>query len=81
MYNIIVYGPGCANCSNTEKLIRQVLTELDVPFTLEKVTDYQAMAEAGIMSTPTVKLNGQVMSKKAKVPSVDEIKTWLGTVS
>jgi len=80
MYNIIVYGPGCSNCSNTEKLVRQVLTELDVPFTLEKVTDYQAMAEAGIMSTPTVKLNGQVMSKKAKVPTADEVKAWLGTV-
>ena len=78
MYQVIVYGPGCANCTNTEKLIRQVLTELELPFTLEKITDYQAMAEAGVLSTPTVKLNGQVMSKKAKVPTADEVKTWVG---
>ncbi|EIJ43918.1 hypothetical protein BegalDRAFT_3093 [Beggiatoa alba B18LD] len=81
MYEFIVYGPGCANCSNTENLIRQVLTAQNLPFTLKKVTDYQEMAIAGVLSTPTVTLNGKVMTKKAKVPTEEEVNTWLKSLA
>lgn len=77
MHNIIVYGPGCANCTNTAKVITEVLTELNVPFNLTKVTDYQQMAQDGIMSTPTVKIDGQIMPKKSKIPTIEEVKGWV----
>ncbi len=74
---ITVYGPGCMKCKKTEELVRNVLAEAGVPAQLEKVTDIQAIAAAGILSTPAVAVDGQV-KLKGRIPTADEIKAWIG---
>ncbi len=44
---IVVYGPGCARCHETERVVRHVVEQLGITADVEKVSDYQAMAAAG----------------------------------
>ena len=73
---IIVYGPGCARCHETERVVRNVLTELQCEADLQTIGDYPAMVAAGVMATPAVSVNG-VIKVSGRVPKADEIKTWL----
>ena len=73
---IIVYGPGCARCHETERVVRHVVEQLGVAVTLEKVSDYQAMAAAGILATPAVSIDG-VLKVTGRIPKADEVKGWL----
>jgi small redox-active disulfide protein 2 len=73
---ITVYGPGCARCHETERVVQNVLAELQRDADLQHVTDYQAMAVAGVLATPAVSVDG-VIKLSGRVPKADEIKAWL----
>jgi small redox-active disulfide protein 2 len=73
---ITVYGPGCARCYETERVVRHVLTELQHDADLQKVSEYQAMAAAGVMATPAVAIDG-VIRLAGRIPTRDEVKAWL----
>ena len=73
---ITVYGPGCARCDETERVVRNVLAELQSDADLRKVTDYQAMAAAGVLSTPAVAIDG-VIKLSGRIPTREEVKAWL----
>ena len=74
---IKVLGPGCAKCSKTEKLVREVMEETGVDATLEKVTDMMQIASYGVFGTPSVIIDNEVKCT-GKVPKKDDIKKWLG---
>ncbi|MDO6386639.1 MULTISPECIES: thioredoxin family protein [Uliginosibacterium] len=74
---VTVYGPGCARCQKTAEVVQQVLVARGIPVELEKVTDYAAMAVAGVMATPGVALDGRLVST-GKLPTVAEVESWLG---
>lgn len=57
---IKVLGPGCANCNNLEKLVFDVLAEMNVDANVLKVTDMKEILSHGVMSTPALVINGQV---------------------
>lgn len=73
---VTVYGPGCARCQQTAEVVQRVLTARGVPVELEKVSDYAAIAAAGVMSTPGVALDGRLVST-GKLPTVAEVEAWL----
>jgi len=73
---ITVYGPGCARCYETERLIRNVLAELQHDADLQKVSDYKAMAAAGVMATPAVAIDG-IVKVAGRIPKREEVKAWL----
>ena len=73
---ITVYGPGCARCYETERLIRNVLAELQYDADLQKVSDYKAMAAAGVMATPAVAIDG-IVKISGRIPKREEVKAWL----
>lgn len=73
---IKVYGPGCAKCEETERLVRQVVKDMDIAATVEKVSDLKEMMIMGIMSTPAVAIDDKVVST-GHVPGKEEIKDWL----
>ncbi len=73
---VTVYGPGCARCTTTAQIVKDVLETEGMAFTLEKVSDYAAIAQAGIMATPGVAIDGKVVSV-GKIPTVPEVKSWL----
>lgn len=73
---ITVYGPGCARCHETERVIRNVLAELDSDADLQTVSDCKAMAAAGVMTTPAVSIDG-VIKLSGRIPKPDDVKAWL----
>ncbi|MBA3013003.1 MAG: TM0996/MTH895 family glutaredoxin-like protein [Proteobacteria bacterium] len=74
---IKVLGPGCAKCSKTEKLIREVIKETGSDASVEKITDLMKIASYGVFGTPSVIIDNQVKCT-GKVPKKEDIKAWLG---
>ncbi len=73
--DIKVLGTGCANCKNTVALIEQVAKDKGVAVTLSKVEDMKDIISYGVMRTPGVVVNGQVVHAGG-VPSRDKIEQW-----
>ncbi len=76
MKHIKVLGTGCANCRNTIKLIDAVALEKGAAIQLEKVEDIKAIMAYGVMSTPGVVIDGQVVHAGG-VPSRQKVESWL----
>jgi small redox-active disulfide protein 2 len=73
---IVVYGPGCARCHETERVVRHVVEQLGVSAEVQKVTDFRAMAEAGVVATPAVSIDG-VLKIAGRIPRSEEVREWL----
>ncbi len=73
---IVVYGPGCARCHETERVVRHVVEELGIAADVEKVSDYQAMAAAGVLATPAVSVDG-VLKVSGRIPRTEDVRGWL----
>lgn len=76
MKNIKVLGTGCRNCQTTYELIRKVAEEKGVAVTLEKVEDLGQIMSYGVMSTPGVVIDGQVVHAGG-VPDRKKVDSWL----
>ena len=76
MKNIKVLGTGCANCKTVAKLIAAVAEEKGIAIELEKVEEIREIMSFGILSTPGVVVNGQVVHSGG-IPSRDKIEQWL----
>jgi len=71
-----VMGPGCANCQKLADLVAEVVKDGGLEVVVEKVTDFQEMAMAGVLSTPALVVDGEIKCV-GKVPSREEIAKWL----
>jgi small redox-active disulfide protein 2 len=76
--NIKVLGPGCAKCKETEKIVKEAVSEVGQNAEVEKITDIREIAQYGVLGTPAVVVNGEVKSM-GKVPKKDEIKKWIAS--
>ncbi len=74
--DIVVYGPGCHRCHETERIVREALGQLGLQANVRKVSDYQAMAAAGVLATPAVTIDG-VLKVAGRIPKTDEVQAWL----
>ncbi len=73
---IKVFGPGCTQCDQLEQQIFQVLSELNMTADVEHVRDVKEIAKAGIMGSPGLMINGEVVAV-GKVPSKEKLKSML----
>ena len=73
---IKVFGPGCTQCDQLEQQIFQVLSELNMTADVEHVRDVKEIAKAGIMGSPGLMINGEVVAV-GKVPSKEKLKNML----
>ncbi len=71
-----VLGPGCKRCQTTAEMVRAEAERLGVEITLEKVTDYAAIAAYGIAATPGVVVDGKVVHAGG-LPKAEAIGGWL----
>jgi small redox-active disulfide protein 2 len=71
--DIKVLGPGCAKCKALEKATQQAVKETGIEANVTKLDDIVEIMKFGVMSTPALVVDGQVVMK-GKVPSVQEIK-------
>lgn len=67
-----ILGSGCANCVKLEKNARAALATLGLDAEVVKVTDFAEIAAYGIMRTPGLVLDEQVLVS-GRVPQADEI--------
>lgn len=73
---IKVLGSGCANCVNLEKATREALDELGIAATIEKVTDYGAIAGYGVMRTPGLVVD-ETLVLSGRVPTASQVREIL----
>ncbi len=78
MKTVKVYGPGCKRCETTANMVSETAERLGIEVTVEKVTDAQSIAMAGVMSTPGVSINGKLVHT-GDLPDAAKLEAWLGT--
>lgn len=71
MKDIKVLGTGCANCKTTIALIEQVAKAKDISVSVQKVEELKDIMSYGVMSTPGVVIDGQVVHGRHSVPRQD----------
>ena len=76
--HVKILGPGCKNCQNLEARTREALAALGLDASVEKVTDYAAIAGYGVMTTPGLVVDDTVVVS-GRVPTADEIAGLLST--
>ena len=74
--NIKILGSGCANCEKLESLAKQAAAELGIQATFEKVKDIDKILDYGIARTPGLVID-EVVKSSGRIPSVDQIKTYI----
>ena len=74
--HIKILGSGCANRVNLAKAARQAVDELGLEASFEKVTDYADIAGYGIMRTPGLVVDEQVVLS-GRVPTARQVKELL----
>lgn len=76
-----VLGAGCPKCRALAAAAEAALSELGLDPVVEHVTDYGEMAKYGVMSTPALVVNGQVVSAGrvlTKAEAAEKIRAALG---
>ena len=70
---IMVLGPGCANCKNMEALVKKAVQELNLDVTIDKVSDIREIMKY-TMTTPGLVVNGKLRHAGIPLPNVQKIK-------
>jgi small redox-active disulfide protein 2 len=75
---IKVLGPGCPKCQQTEKIVKEAVSEAGVDADIGHVTDVMEIAGYGVLGTPAVVVDGEVKSV-GKIPKKEDIKAWISS--
>ena len=75
---IKILGTGCVNCKNLEANTRAALDELGLSVEIDKVTDPAEIIAWGVMSTPALVVDDEVVLS-GRVPPVTQIRQLLAT--
>lgn len=60
--NIKVLGGGCCKCENLLAAVKEVVAEKEIDAEIEYITDMAKIMEYGIMSTPALMVDNEVIS-------------------
>jgi small redox-active disulfide protein 2 len=75
--DIKILGSGCAKCEKLEAVARDAVADLGLDADFDKVTDPAEIAEWGVMATPALVIDDEVVSS-GRVLSVDAVKELIG---
>ncbi len=73
---IKILGMGCPKCKRLTELVHEALESVGVEATIVKVTDLDDIMAFGVMTTPGLVVNGEVVSV-GRLPRKEEIEGWL----
>ena len=73
---IKILGTRCSRCKQLEALISQVAKEGGTDAVIEKVTDIPAIMAYGVMETPGLVVDEQLVAS-GRIPSRAEVAGWL----
>lgn len=74
--DIKILGSGCAKCQTLEQVAHDAVDQLGLDAEFEKVTDPGEIASWGVMATPALVIDDEVVVS-GRVPNVDDIKRLL----
>jgi small redox-active disulfide protein 2 len=73
---IEILGTGCPKCRDTEKIVRQVIDELERDIEIYKVDSVEDILERGVMMTPAVAVDSEIKIT-GRVPDEVELRRLL----
>ncbi|MFO7945225.1 MAG: thioredoxin family protein [Armatimonadota bacterium] len=73
---IQILGTGCAKCKKLLSAVETAVGDLGVDAEIEKVEDIKDIAQMGVMSTPALAVDGEVVAA-GKVLTPEQIKDYL----
>ena len=76
MKKLQILGTGCSTCERLAMMTHDAAQELNLEFTLEKVTRIEDIMTFDILSTPALVVDGEV-KVSGRLPSAEEIKAML----
>jgi len=76
MMKIQILGPGCARCKKLAENAEMAANDLGLDYTLEKITDIDAIMRFKVWQTPGLVVDGVVKST-GRLLSMEEIKKLL----
>lgn len=79
MKKIQILGTGCAKCEKLAANTKQAAESLGLEYEMEKVTELNQIMGFGVMTTPALAVDGQVLLT-GKVPSPAELEKLLGKI-
>lgn len=74
--DIKILGSGCAKCEKLEAAARAAVDELGIDAEFDKVTDPAEIASWGVMATPALVVDDEVVVS-GRVPSAEDVKGML----
>lgn len=74
--NLKIYGSGCTKCNLLAEHAEAAAKALKINYEIEKVTDINKIIDAGVMRTPALAVNDELVVT-GSVPSVEKIKKFL----
>ncbi len=77
---IKVLGPGCRNCVTLDRVTREAVADLGLDATVENVEDYQTIMDYGVMTTPALVVDDQVVLA-GRVPTPTALRQLLSATS
>lgn len=76
MRKVQILGMGCAKCNQLASNAEEAAKSLGLEYEMEKIKDFNKIAEFGVMMTPALAVDGEV-KVVGKVPSVEQIKEMI----
>ena len=73
---IKVCGPGCANCTRAENIVKEAVADTGIAAEVVKINDFAEMAKMGVLSTPAIVINGTIKCV-GRVPTKNEVMEWI----
>ena len=76
MKEIKILGSGCPKCKMLADQVKAIAEDMQIDYTIEKVTEINDIISYGVMVTPALVIDGQVKAA-GKIPSAGKIKELL----
>lgn len=73
---IKVLGPGCPNCLELERRVKQAVSEMKVKAKVTKVTGWKDIGKYTMMA-PGLVINEKVKHSGKPLPRTEQIKGWI----
>ncbi|WP_202711544.1 thioredoxin family protein [Sporosalibacterium faouarense] len=71
--NIKILGTGCKKCNRLYELCKELVDEMSIEASVEKIEDIKEIVGYGVMGTPGLVINEKVLVA-GKLPSRKEVK-------
>ena len=71
-----IYGSNCAKCAQLAANAEEAASAKGLKYEIEKITDTKAIIDAGIMHTPALAIDGDIVIE-GKVINADQIQQLL----